>query len=104
MTNLLPYWLRPAAGVYLFGGCVRGLLLGRTPIDYSIVFLGVAPAYAPGIAASVSGRDLILELGLNSSRRFKEILDLVNEKRLSQESFSRAEASDLIHACLGNHP
>jgi hypothetical protein len=58
----------------------------------------------PGIAASVSGRDLIRELGLNPSRRFKEILDLVNGRRLSQESFSRAEALDLIHACLGNHP
>jgi hypothetical protein len=43
-------------------------------------------------------------VGLNPSRRFNEILDLVNEKRLLQESFARAEALDLIHAYLGNHP
>ena len=53
----------------------------------------------------VTGQDLIREFGLKPSRRFKEILDRVDEKRLSQENFTRAEAFELIRAYLaGSRP
>jgi tRNA nucleotidyltransferase/poly(A) polymerase len=57
----MPQWLHPAASAYLVGGCVRDLLLGRPPIDYDIVFLGDAPAYARRIASALNGR--VVELG-----------------------------------------
>jgi tRNA nucleotidyltransferase/poly(A) polymerase len=52
----------------------------------------------------VTGHDLIREFGLQPSARFKEILDLLDEERLSRESFSRAEALDFIRAYMGDMP
>lgn len=52
----------------------------------------------------VTGHDLIREFGLQPSARFKRILDLLDEERLSRESLSRAEALDFIRTCLGRIP
>ena len=34
--NYTPDWVPAVAGAYLVGGCVRDLLLGRTPADYDV--------------------------------------------------------------------
>ena len=71
MMNLLPNWLKPIAGAYLVGGCVRDLLLGRMPTDYDVVSLGDAPGCARTLAATVGGR--IVEIGKPALRVWRVV-------------------------------
>jgi hypothetical protein len=52
----------------------------------------------------VTGEDLIREFGLRPSRRFREILDRIEEQRLLRKSFNRAEALELVRAYLDTPP
>jgi hypothetical protein len=77
--NLLLNWLSGVAGAYLVGGCVRDLLLGRTPTDYDIVFLEDPDAYARMLAAATGGR--VVEIGKSAFRLWrvvtaKEVIDV----------------------------
>jgi tRNA nucleotidyltransferase/poly(A) polymerase len=69
--DLLPNWLKPVAGVYLVGGCVRDLLLGRMPTDYDVAFRGDALGYARALAATVDGR--IVEIGKPAFRVWRVV-------------------------------
>jgi tRNA nucleotidyltransferase/poly(A) polymerase len=48
----------------------------------------------------ITGKDLIHKFGLRPSRRFKLILDLVDEARLAREAFTRADALALVRTHL----
>jgi hypothetical protein len=77
--NLLLNWLSGVAGAYLVGGCVRDLLLGRTPTDYDIVFLEDPDACTRMLAAAVGGR--VVEIGKSVYRLWrvvtaKEVIDV----------------------------
>jgi poly(A) polymerase len=56
-----PDWLPMVAGAYLVGGCVRDLLLGRTPADYDLAVTGDPSKSARELAAASGGR--VIELG-----------------------------------------
>jgi hypothetical protein len=49
---------------------------------------------------SITGHDLIGEFGLKPSGRFKDILDFVEEERLSRDGLTRSEALDLVKQFL----
>jgi tRNA nucleotidyltransferase/poly(A) polymerase len=49
----------PEPGAYLVGGCVRDLLIGRTPTDYDVAVLGDPAAYARSLAAP-GGRVVVI--------------------------------------------
>jgi tRNA nucleotidyltransferase/poly(A) polymerase len=77
--NFLLDWLSGFAGAYLVGGCVRDLLLGRTPTDYDIVFLEDPDACARMLAAATGGR--VVEIGKSAFRVWrvvtaKEVIDV----------------------------
>jgi tRNA nucleotidyltransferase/poly(A) polymerase len=72
LTNLLPNWLRATTGAYLVGGCVRDLLLGRTPTDYDIAFQGDTPAYARLLASAAGGR--VVEIGKPAFRIWRVVI------------------------------
>lgn len=52
----------------------------------------------------ITGHDLIREFGLKPSSRFKDILDSVEEERLSRDGLTRVEALDLVKKFLKTHP
>jgi tRNA nucleotidyltransferase/poly(A) polymerase len=52
--------------------------------------------------APISGNDLIREFGLKPSALFKQILDSIDEERLSRSELGRAEALEMVRACLKN--
>jgi tRNA nucleotidyltransferase/poly(A) polymerase len=60
MTRLPPF-IPPRPGVYLVGGCVRDLLLERTPTDWDVAVEGSPAAYAAVVAAVAGGR--VVEIG-----------------------------------------
>jgi tRNA nucleotidyltransferase/poly(A) polymerase len=53
---------------------------------------------------AITGDDLIREFGLEPSPRFKKILSLVEEERLSRDRFTRAEALELVKNLLFSDP
>jgi len=59
-SSFRPPWLPAAEGVFLVGGCVRDLLLGRTPHDFDLVTLGEARPLAEGIARALGGRPVLI--------------------------------------------
>ena len=69
MWNVDSFALPPAEGVYLVGGCVRDLLLGRRPADIDLVVLGDARAYAQSVAAARGGR--LVEIGRDPFRLYR---------------------------------
>lgn len=73
LTNRLPNWLRASAGAYLVGGCVRDLLIGRTPTDYDIAFLGDTPAYARLLASAAGSR--VVEIGKPAFRIWRVVIE-----------------------------
>jgi poly(A) polymerase len=50
----------------------------------------------------ISGNDLIREFGLKPSALFKQILDSIEEERLSHSEVGRAEALEMVRAYLKN--
>jgi len=50
----------------------------------------------------ISGNDLIREFGLKPSALFKQILDSIEEERLSRSELGRAEALEMVRAYLKN--
>jgi tRNA nucleotidyltransferase/poly(A) polymerase len=50
----------------------------------------------------ISGNDLIREFGLKPSALFKQILDSIEEERLSRADLGRAEALEMVRAHLKN--
>jgi hypothetical protein len=48
----------------------------------------------------ISGNDLIREFGLKPSALFKQILDSIEEERLSRSELGRAEALEMVRAYL----
>ncbi|MFO7706664.1 MAG: hypothetical protein R6V84_00685 [Desulfobacterales bacterium] len=69
MWNAGSYDLPAAEGVYLVGGCVRDLLLGRRPADIDLVVLADARAYAQRVAAARGGR--LVEIGKAGFRLYR---------------------------------
>lgn len=61
--------LPPAEGVFLVGGCVRDLLLGRRPADIDLVVTGDARAYAQRLAAARGGR--MVDIGTPRFRLYR---------------------------------
>lgn len=61
MLKYAPDWLSVVPGAYLVGGCVRDLLLGRTPADYDLAVTGDPSKSARELAAASGGR--VIELG-----------------------------------------
>ncbi|MEJ5358809.1 MAG: hypothetical protein WHT06_09050 [Desulfobacterales bacterium] len=59
-TLFRPSWIPAMEGVYLVGGCVRDLLLGRTPRDYDLVTLHEPRPLAEEIGRAVGGRPVLL--------------------------------------------
>lgn len=60
LPSFRPPWLPAAEGVFLVGGCVRDLLLGRTPHDFDLVTLGEARPLAEGIARALGARPVLI--------------------------------------------
>jgi hypothetical protein len=62
--------------------------------------------YRPRMLAPplITGHDLIGEFGLEPSCRFKDILDAVEEERLSRDNLTRPEALDLVRKLLKKTP
>jgi tRNA nucleotidyltransferase/poly(A) polymerase len=62
-------------------------------------------AYMPRLQSPppISGDDLIREFGLKPSALFKQILDSIEEERLSGSEVSRDEALEMVRAYLKNH-
>jgi hypothetical protein len=52
----------------------------------------------------ITGNDLIREFGLKPSGRFKEILDFIDEERLSRDGLTRPEALELVKKLLQKLP
>jgi tRNA nucleotidyltransferase/poly(A) polymerase len=52
----LPPFIPPDSGAYLVGGCVRDLLLGRSPADWDVAVEGSPAGYAAIVAAALGGR------------------------------------------------
>ena len=52
----------------------------------------------------ITGNDLIHEFGLKPSGRFKDILDFVEEERLSRDGLTRPEALELVKKLLEKLP
>jgi hypothetical protein len=48
----------------------------------------------------ISGNDLIREFGLKPSALFKQILDSIEEERLSRSELGRAEALEMVRTYL----
>jgi tRNA nucleotidyltransferase/poly(A) polymerase len=71
--HLPPNWLKPDAGAYLVGGCVRDLILGRMPCDYDVVILGDAEGYARSLAAALGVR--IVAIGKPAFRVWRLVAD-----------------------------
>jgi tRNA nucleotidyltransferase/poly(A) polymerase len=69
MWNAATLALPPAEGVYLVGGCVRDLLLGRRPSDIDVAVIGDAHAYARSVAAARGGR--LVEIGKPRFRLYR---------------------------------
>jgi poly(A) polymerase len=65
----LPSFILPAAGAYLVGGCVRDLLLGRSPTDYDVAVEDSPAEYAATVAAVLRGR--VVELGKPGARTWR---------------------------------
>jgi poly(A) polymerase len=61
--------LPPAEDVFLVGGCVRDLLLGRRPADIDLVVTGDARAYAQRLAAARGGR--MVDIGTPRFRLYR---------------------------------
>ena len=59
-SSFRPPWLPPAQGVFLVGGCVRDLLLGRIPHDFDLVTLSEARPLAESIARALGGRPVLI--------------------------------------------
>jgi tRNA nucleotidyltransferase/poly(A) polymerase len=61
-------------------------------------------AYTPRCQSPppISGNDLIREFGLKPSALFKQILDSIEEQRLSRSELGRAEALEMVRAYLKN--
>ncbi|MBI5579553.1 MAG: CCA tRNA nucleotidyltransferase [Deltaproteobacteria bacterium] len=61
-------------------------------------------AYLPRFQSPppISGNDLIAEFGLKPSALFKQILDSIEEERLSRSEMGRAEALEMVRAYLKN--
>ena len=55
-----PPFIIPSAGAYLVGGCVRDLLLGRSPTDYDVAVEDSPADYAAALAAPIGGRVVVL--------------------------------------------
>lgn len=106
--NLLLNWLSGVAGAYLVGGCVRDLLLGRTPTDYDIVFLEDPDACARMLAAAAGGR--VVEIGKSAFRLWrvvtaKEVIDVAPAAgaNLTEDLYQRDFTINAlaIHAATG---
>ncbi len=65
----LPPFIIPSAGAYLVGGCVRDLLLGRSPTDYDVAVENSPADYAAALATSIRGR--VVALGKAGARTWR---------------------------------
>lgn len=67
-TNIFP----KTEGVYIIGGSIRDILLGRTPSDYDIAVKGNPEEFAQKMASNRAGH--VVEMGKSGQKIFRVIL------------------------------